>query len=89
MAEYGRDMTRRGGWSYVVRETVRRPLDWVSQIAVPAGDSPLMLHLVFTEDGLYVPSIVRTPPGRGPFPAVICIHGGSGGLGGGRVPGVA
>lgn len=81
MAEYGRDMTRRGGWSYVVRETVRLPLDWVSQIAVAAGGSPLMLHLVFTDDGLYVPSIVRTPPGRGPFPAVICIHGGSGGLG--------
>jgi acetyl esterase/lipase len=30
---------------------------------------------------LYVPAVVRKPNGRGPFPAAICIHGGSGGLG--------
>ena len=57
------------------------PLDYLVQVEVPAGDSPLMLHLVFTDDGLYVPAVVRKPPGPGPFPAVICMHGGSGGLG--------
>jgi dienelactone hydrolase len=81
MAEYGRDMTRRGGWSYVVRQTVRLPLDWITQIPAATSGTPLMLHMVFTDDGLYVPSVLRTPQGRGPFPAVICIHGGSGGLG--------
>lgn len=72
---------RRGGWAFRPGTAETRPLDYVTQVAAPAGDSPLDLHLVFTEDGLYVPSIVRTPPGDGPFPMVLCIHGGSGGLG--------
>lgn len=79
MAE--RDLTRRGGWSFPPRQPVAEPLDSVVQVGVAAGASPVMLHLVFTEDGLYVPAVVRVPPGRGPFPAVLCLHGGSGGLG--------
>ncbi len=79
MAE--RDLTRRGGWSFHPREPVAEPLDYVVQVGVAAAASPLMLHLVFTEDGLYAPAVVRLPPGRGPFPAAICLHGGSGGLG--------
>lgn len=58
-----------------------RPLDYVVQVGAPAGDSPAMLHFVYTEDGLYVPAVIRTPPGPGPFPAVLSVHGGSGGLG--------
>lgn len=58
-----------------------RPLDYVVQVGAPTGDAPAMLHFVYTDDGLYVPSVIRTPPGAGPFPAVLSIHGGSGGLG--------
>lgn len=79
MAE--RDLSRPGGWSFRTEAPVTRPLDYVVQVGVAAGDSPIELNLVFTDDGLYVPAIVRRPPGRGPFPAVICMHGGSGGLG--------
>ncbi|MFQ5860794.1 MAG: alpha/beta hydrolase family protein [Dehalococcoidia bacterium] len=56
-------------------------MDYVVQVGTPASDSPIMLHLVFTDDGLYVPAVVRKPPGPGPFPAMLCMHGGSGGLG--------
>ncbi len=76
-----RDLTRAGGWSFHPRQPVAEPLDYVVQVGVAAGASPVMLHLGFTEDGLYVLAVVRVPPGRGPFPAVICLHGGSGGLG--------
>lgn len=76
-----RDLTRRGGWSFRPGEAVTEPLDYVMQAAAGADDSPVMLHLIFTDDGLYVPAVVRRPPGRGPFPAVMCLHGGSGGLG--------
>jgi len=79
MAE--RDLSRPGGWSFRTEAPVTRPLDYVVQVGVAAGDSPVELNLVFTDDGLYVPAIVRKPPGRGPFPAIICMHGGSGGLG--------
>lgn len=73
---------RPGGWQdRSADDPVIGPLDFVVQLGIPAGDSPLMLNLIFTHDGLYVPAIVRTPPGPGPFPVVICIHGGSGGLG--------
>lgn len=72
---------RRGGWAFRLDSTETRPLDYVTQVAAPAGESPLDLHLVFTEDGLYVPAVVRTPPDEGPFPMVVCVHGGSGGLG--------
>lgn len=72
---------RPGGWVHHPGAEVSRPLDYVVQVGVAAGDSPVMLHLVYTDDGLYVPAVVRQPPGRGPFPAVICMHGGSGGLG--------
>lgn len=72
---------RRGGWAFRPGSTETRPLDYVTQVAAPAGESPIDLHLVFTEDGLYVPAVVRTPPGDGPFPVIVCVHGGSGGLG--------
>ena len=39
------------------------PLDQISQIPVPAGQSPLLLHFVYTDDGLYVPA------GSAPLPS--------------------
>ncbi|MPZ87350.1 MAG: hypothetical protein GEU81_04580 [Nitriliruptorales bacterium] len=79
MAE--RDLSRRGGWSFRPGLPVTEPLDVVMQLPVPAGDRPAELHLVFTGDGLYVPAVIRKPVGNGPFPAVLCMHGGSGGMG--------
>ena len=74
------DRPQRGGWAERP-ETATEPLDYVTQVGVTADGSPIELHLVFTDDGLYVPAIVRRPEGTGPFPTVICLHGGSGGLG--------
>lgn len=75
------DLTRRAGWVHHPRLDVVGPLDFITQIGVGAGSSPVMLNLVYTDDGLTVPAVVRRPEGRGPFPLVICLHGGSGGLG--------
>jgi acetyl esterase/lipase len=71
----------RGGWHFRPGRRVIGPLDLVVQPPVASGDTPINLHLVFSDDGIYVPAVVMTPPGPGPFPAVICLHGGSGGLG--------
>ncbi|HMQ30923.1 MAG TPA: hypothetical protein PKD53_09350 [Chloroflexaceae bacterium] len=73
-------LERPAGWVHHPGQPVQRPLD----LAVPlpgADGSTDELHLVFSDDGLYIPALVRRPPGPGPFPAVICLHGGSGGLG--------
>jgi predicted acyl esterase len=69
---------RPAGWLYHQGKPVIEPLDHVTEIA---GDPLLKLHMVFTRDGAYVPAVVGTPAGSGPFPAVMCLHGGSGGLG--------
>lgn len=73
--------SRPAGWQHHPGVPVALPLDL--RIELPAGgrDAPLTLHLVYTADGVYVPAIVQRPPGRGPFPVVIALHGGSGGLG--------
>jgi acetyl esterase/lipase len=58
--------------------------DHVAEMAVPDGAGPVALHLVMSEDGLYVPALVRTPARDAhpaPWPAVVCLHGGSGGEG--------
>ena len=63
---------------------VTLPLDRVLPLPLPdaprAGSAP-ELHLVFTEDGLYAPAVVRRPAGAGPFATVVVIHPYSGGLG--------
>ena len=81
MSNNEHDLSRRAGWVHHPALDVMGPLDQTTQLQVPAGQSPLQLHLVYTDDGLYVPSVSRRPPGPGPFPTVIAIHGGSGGLG--------
>jgi dienelactone hydrolase len=81
MNESREALTPRGGWEHRRGHRVIGPLDLVVQPPVAAGDTPLHLHLVFSDDGIYVPAVVVSPPGPGPFPAVICLHGGSGGLG--------
>lgn len=76
------DASRPGGWQHRPADVpIIGPLDYVIQINVATAGPPLMLNMIFTDDGLYVPAIIRTPPGPGPFPAVLCMHGGSGGLG--------
>jgi acetyl esterase/lipase len=75
------DLTRRAGWVHHPHDEVAGPLDYVMKFAAAADASPPMLHLVYTDDGLYVPALVRKPEGAGPFPLVIALHGGSGGLG--------
>jgi len=63
---------------------VRTNPDHVVEMPVPAGAAPMALHLVLSDDGLYVPALLRTPPrgtGPAPWPAVVCLHGGSGGQG--------
>src|ERR1700760_3750663 len=75
------DRERPAGWRHHPRREIIGPLDYVIDIPASADGPVLKLNMVFTDDGLYVPAIVRTPPGQGPFPIVICLHGGSGGLG--------
>jgi acetyl esterase/lipase len=70
---------RPAGWRYhPLAQEVAEPLDLVTSVE---GDPPLSLHMVYTLDGAYVPAVVRRPAGTGPWPAVLCLHGGSGGLG--------
>lgn len=62
--------------------------------AAQPGDGEIRQVYVRSYDGAYVPAAVRKPAGKGPFPAVLYIHGGVGGGGGkaaermlrGRVP---
>ena len=72
---------RPAGWVHHPRLAVMGPLDMAVDLPLPAGAWPMALHLVFTADGLYVPAVVRKPAGAGPFPTIIAMHGGSGGLG--------
>jgi dienelactone hydrolase len=71
--------TRPAGWRYHPSALeVARPLDLVVELT---GSPPLSLHMVFALDGAYVPAVIRTPSGPGPWPALLCLHEGSGGLG--------
>jgi dienelactone hydrolase len=76
-----RDLSRPGGWSYRTEGSPVGPLNYVLQIGTAVEGSPIMLHMVFVNDGVYLPAVVRKPEGPGPFPLIICVHGGSGGLG--------
>lgn len=71
-------MERPAGWRFHTGKPVVEPLDFVTELG---GDPPLTLHMIYTLDGAYVPAVVRRPEGPPPWPAVICFHGGSGGLG--------
>jgi dienelactone hydrolase len=76
-----RDLARPGGWSHRTEGPISGPLNYTFQVPAAIEGPPIQLHLVFTQDGLYSPVIMRVPEGDGPFPAVISMHGGSGGLG--------
>ncbi|MGH2750970.1 MAG: dienelactone hydrolase family protein [Actinomycetota bacterium] len=69
---------RPAGWRFHPGRPVVEPLDFVAELG---GDPPLFLHLIHARDGAYLPAVVRRPSGAGPWPAVMCFHGGSGGLG--------
>ena len=68
---------RPAGWHTHPRS---RPVDEPLDLVHPLDDGR-EVHMVFTRDGAYVPAIVERPAGEGPFPAVLVMHGGSGGLG--------
>jgi dipeptidyl aminopeptidase/acylaminoacyl peptidase len=42
---------------------------------------PTQETFVYSSDGLFIPAVVQKPKGEGPFPAVVLVHGGSGGQG--------
>ena len=69
---------RPAGWRFHTGKPVVEPLDFVVELG---GEPPLSLHMIYTLDGAYVPAVVRRPEAPPPWPAVICFHGGSGGLG--------
>jgi len=46
---------------------------------VKGSDIPVRLMYVELIDGVYVPIGLRTPPGDGPFPLVLCAYGNGGG----------
>ncbi|MDQ3660862.1 MAG: hypothetical protein M3454_07380 [Actinomycetota bacterium] len=69
---------RPAGWLFHSGKPVVKPLDLDVELG---GDPPLTLHMIYTRDGAYVPAVIRKPSGFGPWPAVMCLHGGSGGLG--------
>ncbi|MGH2697582.1 MAG: alpha/beta hydrolase family protein [Actinomycetota bacterium] len=69
---------RPAGWRFHAGKPVVEPLDLVTDLG---GDPPLSLHLIYALDGAYVPAVARAPAGPPPWPAVVCFHGGSGGLG--------
>lgn len=72
---------RPAGWQHHPGRAPQGPLDQHLEIGADARHPGLQVDLVFTADGVYLPLIARQPPGPGPFPVIIAIHGGSGGLG--------
>ncbi len=50
----------------------------VTRPALSEEVSPVEELFVTTQDGRTAVGVVRKPPGRGPFPAVVVIHGGAG-----------
>ena len=66
---------RPAGWLFHPGASVVEPLDLVHQV------DDAEVHMVFTADGTYVPAVIHRPAADPPYPAVVCLHGGSGGLG--------
>ncbi len=73
---------RPGGW--ILRPDDEEPVLPLSvSMAAPVvgRERPPRVEFVFLTDGTYLPVVVQMPEGQGPFPIIICVHGGSGGLG--------
>ncbi len=77
----GTQAERPAGWVHHPRLNVMRPLDLSMELPLVSAGAPVLLHLVYTADGLYVPAVSRRPSGAGPHPVIIALHGSSGGLG--------
>ena len=50
--------------------------DQVTQPVLSEADCPLEIITPIADDGHRGLGVLRKPPGQGPFPAVICLHGG-------------
>jgi dipeptidyl aminopeptidase/acylaminoacyl peptidase len=71
-----------GGPGVTIHETTGVELDHSGNLEqVSQKESPLEHVYVQTADGLYVATAVRKPPGKGPFPAMLVLHGAPGGRG--------
>ena len=55
------------------------PADVIATEPVQGSDIPVQIIQIETVDGLYTPIGLRTPPGNGPFPLVLCAYGNGGG----------
>lgn len=74
--------TRPGGWALRPSDQqVTVPLDVDVPLTLPGRDPAPQLALIFAADGAYLPAVVQRPDRPGPHPLVICVHGGTGGLG--------
>ena len=65
-----------------VHETTGKELPHTKYLEVVSQKaSPLQKLYVKTGDGLYVAAAMRKPRGKGPFPAMLVLHGAPGGRG--------
>jgi dienelactone hydrolase len=71
---------RPAGWIHHASRQVVGPLNYVTTLT-DSGAAQIDLHLVYSDDGIYVPLLLRKPAGLGPHPLIVALHGGSGGLG--------
>jgi acetyl esterase/lipase len=73
---------RSGGWVFrPEHEEPVLPLSVSMGAPVVGRERPPRVEFVFLTDGTYLPVVIQMPEGQGPFPIIICVHGGSGGLG--------
>lgn len=84
MATTQQEKDRPGGWVFRPdHEAPVQPLSVSMGAPVVGRGRPPRIEFVFLTDGTYLPVVVQMPEGKGPFPVILCVHGGSGGLGAG------
>lgn len=60
---------------------VVEPINLVYDSTIEGVDAAVQEAYIYSSDGLYIAAVVLRPPGAGPFPAVIVVHGAPGGRG--------
>ena len=58
------------------QRTRRQPPRSVPGIEISEESSPITRVKVTAEDGNQIEVVIRMPPGDGPFPAIVLLHGG-------------